>query len=177
MKNILVAGGYHVAHVLVPRLLESGYKVRYYDQFFFGKDSFLSNNANLEIIDADLRDSASFSNACKGMDVVLWLSDIDSINYKELAYASGVKKVINHTEHAHLTSSTNRLILSGSERQPMITSDYKAYLVASKLSPILVPQQMMINGYSPRTKLSITELKETNGNTEQKPLIKKGFLL
>jgi len=68
-------------------------------------------------------------------------------------------------------------ILSGSERQPMITSDYEAYLVASKLSPILVPQQMMINGYSPRTRLDMNELRDTNDNTEPKTLIKKGFLL
>ena len=174
---------------LIPKLLENGCKVRYYDQFFFGidNDSLPSNNPNLEIINADPRDSSSFSNACKGMDVVLWLSHVDSINYRELAYAeSSVKKVMDiyaleqlslqAIKNATLASSASSLsILSGSERQPMITSDYDAYLVASRFCPIFALAS--INGYSPRTRLSMTELRDTNGNAEPKPLIRRGFLL
>jgi hypothetical protein len=64
-------------------------------------DELQLNNPNLEIINADLRDSTSFSEACKEIDVVLCLSHVDSnANYTwlvKLAKASNVKYFAYHS--------------------------------------------------------------------------------
>ena len=56
--NILVTGGGgYIGSVLVPRLLEEGFKVTVLDRFFFGKESLqpLSKNKSLKIIQDDVR--------------------------------------------------------------------------------------------------------------------------
>ena len=56
-KTILVTGGAgYVGSVLVPALLENGYRVKCLDRFFFGDDHLVSlKNENLELIYDDIR--------------------------------------------------------------------------------------------------------------------------
>ena len=56
-KTVLVTGGAgYVGSVLVPKLLENGYRVKCLDRFFFGDDYLISlKNENLELIYDDIR--------------------------------------------------------------------------------------------------------------------------
>ncbi len=95
MKNILVTGGAgYVGNILVPRLLAKGYKVRVYDILYFGKETLPLNHPNLEVIEADIRDTATFAKACQGMDVVLHLACISNDPSFELD--GGLSKTINY---------------------------------------------------------------------------------
>ncbi len=59
-KRILVTGGSgYKGHVLVPKLLEKGYKVLVLDTFWFG--NYLTPNKNLECINFDIRNISEFN--------------------------------------------------------------------------------------------------------------------
>jgi nucleoside-diphosphate-sugar epimerase len=76
--NVLVPGGAgYIGAMLVPWLLVDGHKVTAYDTFWFGPAG-LSDNGNLTVIKADLRDEERFSAACKGMDAVIYLASLSS---------------------------------------------------------------------------------------------------
>lgn len=54
---ILVAGGAgYIGSVLVPRLLERGYRVRILDRLYFGEDSLASFRDRVELVVADVRE-------------------------------------------------------------------------------------------------------------------------
>jgi len=152
MKNILLIGGAgYVGNVLVPRLLNDGYKVRVYDLLFFGHGTLPLKNPNLEVIEGDIRDTEHFVEACNGIDVVLYLGNLNNYttNYEEIAKIakeSGVKSFIYHSSDS-IANTTS----------PQVRA---AALFSSG-----------INGYSPRTRLSSTELIETKSNSKPKPSI------
>ena len=53
MKSVLVTGaGGYIGSVLVPKLLEKGYRVKAIDRFFFGKDK-PKPHENLYIVQED----------------------------------------------------------------------------------------------------------------------------
>lgn len=78
-KNVLVTGatGY-VGSLLVPQLLEAGYKVTAFDIMYFGDHFLPKNNPNLKVTKGDIRDTAKLAEACKGMDVVISLACISN---------------------------------------------------------------------------------------------------
>ena len=72
MKSVLVTGGAgYVGAVLVPKLLESGYRVRILDLFLFGEGVLPLGNPALECVKADLRDPAAVEQAVTGVDAVI----------------------------------------------------------------------------------------------------------
>ncbi len=76
-KKILITGGAgYVGHVLAPQLLNAGYDVLVYDMLFFENN--LKAHPNLEIIQADIRDTDRFGKACEGVDTVLHLACISN---------------------------------------------------------------------------------------------------
>ena len=78
-KNILVTGGAgYVGSLLVPQLLEAGYKVTVYDIMFFGNQFLPRDNPNLRIIDGDIRDTAKFAATVAGHDAVVNLACISN---------------------------------------------------------------------------------------------------
>ncbi len=78
-KNILVTGGAgYVGSLLVPQLLDAGYKVGVYDIMYFGDDFLPKNNPNLTLIKGDLRDTAKLAQALKGADAVISLACISN---------------------------------------------------------------------------------------------------
>ena len=57
-KVLVIGGGGYVGAVLVPKLLKSGYKVKVYDLFIYGKEVFdtVKDDPNLELVQGDVRD-------------------------------------------------------------------------------------------------------------------------
>ena len=95
MENILITGGAgYVGNVLVPKLLEKGYKITVYDILFFGKDTLPINHPNLSIIKGDVRDIQLFKKIVIGMDAVLHLACISNDPSFELD--ESLSKTINY---------------------------------------------------------------------------------
>lgn len=77
--NVLVTGGAgYVGSVLVPKLLEKGYKVRVVDNMMYGVPSLLPCfiNPNFEFIRGDVRDEKVMREALEGADVIIHLAAI-----------------------------------------------------------------------------------------------------
>ena len=78
-KNILVTGGAgYVGSLLVPQLIDAGYKVTVYDIMYFGQDFLPKNCADLRVIDGDIRDTARLAKALQGIDAVIGLACISN---------------------------------------------------------------------------------------------------
>jgi nucleoside-diphosphate-sugar epimerase len=78
-KNVLVTGGAgYVGSLLVPQLLELGYKVTAYDMMYFGDHFLPKGNPDLKVVKGDIRDAAKLAQECKGVDVVINLACISN---------------------------------------------------------------------------------------------------
>jgi nucleoside-diphosphate-sugar epimerase len=76
-QRILVAGGAgYIGSVLVPRLLERGYRVRVLDRLYFGRDSLAAVEDRIELVVADVRDIPS--SALDDVDGVINLSGLSN---------------------------------------------------------------------------------------------------
>lgn len=80
-KHILVTGGAgYVGSRLVPKLLDSGYKVTVLDLYIYGKEVFgeYHKNTNLTEVCGDIRNTETVKNAMKGCDAVIHLACISN---------------------------------------------------------------------------------------------------
>jgi nucleoside-diphosphate-sugar epimerase len=74
---ILVAGGAgYVGCILVPRLLERGYRVRVLDRLYFGEDALADFGDRIELVVADVRDVPG--DALDGVDGVINLAGLSN---------------------------------------------------------------------------------------------------
>ena len=79
-KHVLVTGGAgYVGSVLIPKLLNKGYKVTVLDLYLYG-DVFAEygNNPALREVKGDLRDPAVVKKALEGADAVIHLACISN---------------------------------------------------------------------------------------------------
>ena len=78
MKRILITGGAgYVGCVLVPRLLDAGYRVVVYDVLYYGADG-LPDHSGLTVIEGDIRDTDRLSEALRDTDAVIHLACISN---------------------------------------------------------------------------------------------------
>jgi nucleoside-diphosphate-sugar epimerase len=76
-QTILVAGGAgYIGCVLVPRLLERGYRVRLLDRLYFGEEPMAAFRERIELVTADVRDIPD--SALDGIDGVINLSGLSN---------------------------------------------------------------------------------------------------
>jgi nucleoside-diphosphate-sugar epimerase len=78
-NNVLVTGGAgYCGSLLVPQLLDQGYRVTVYDTMFFG-DAFLpKENPNLRVVKGDIRDTAHLAATTAGHDAFVSLACISN---------------------------------------------------------------------------------------------------
>jgi nucleoside-diphosphate-sugar epimerase len=77
MRKVLISGGAgYVGTLLTPQLLAAGYSVTVYDIMYYG--CHLQPQPRLTIIEGDIRDTAGFRDACRGIDAVIHLACISN---------------------------------------------------------------------------------------------------
>ena len=181
MRNVLISGGAgYVGTLLTPQLLAAGYNVTVYDIMYYGCE--LKPQPRLKIIEGDIRETAKFRDASRGVDAVIQLACIsndagfelderlsEEINYKcfepmvVAAEEQGVKRFI------YASSSS----VYGYSEAPRVTEEHP--LVPLTLynkfkglcEPLLFKHQSKdfvcvtirpatICGYSPRMRLDLS---------------------
>ena len=79
MNNILVTGGAgYCGSVLVPDLLNKGYKVKVLDTLYFGNPFSRIKNNNLKVIKGDIRDLDILNKSFKDVDIIIHLACISN---------------------------------------------------------------------------------------------------
>ena len=184
-ETVLVpGGGGYVGAVLVPRLLEEGYRVRVFDLFIYGEGvlAAVRGNPRLELHRGDVRDLAAVKRALRGTDAVIHLACISNDPSVELD--PELSKSVNldsfgPTVKAAKEAGVRRFIFASSgsvygvsdspqvtEEHPLVpVSLYNKYKAACE--PLLFAEQApgfttvavrpaTICGYSPRQRLDLT---------------------
>jgi nucleoside-diphosphate-sugar epimerase len=78
-ESVFVTGGAgYCGSLLVPQLLDRGYRVTVYDWCYFGDEFLPKNNPRLKVIKGDIRDAAALAQAVKGHDAVVSLACISN---------------------------------------------------------------------------------------------------
>lgn len=181
LQQVLVTGGAgYVGSALVPKLLDAGYRVRVLDLFLYG--DVLPEHANLDVVQADLREIAAVRQCVAGCEAVVHLACISndpsfelnprlgkSINYDafrplvEAARDAGVRRFI------YASSSS----VYGVKREPDVTenlpteplTDYSKYKAlcegvlreyqADDFTTVTL-RPATVCGYAPRLRLDLT---------------------
>jgi nucleoside-diphosphate-sugar epimerase len=185
IKQVLVTGGAgYVGSVLIPNLLDKGYRVKVLDLFLFGDNVLdaVKNRPQLEQIKGDIRDQSVLRKALRGCDAVIHLACISndpsfelnpalsrSINFDafeplvRISKESGVVRFIYaSTSSVYGVSEAENV----TEDHPLVPlTDYNKY--KGLCEPILLKHQSddfttvvirpaTVCGYSPRQRLDLT---------------------
>lgn len=182
MNQVLVTGGAgYVGAVLVPRLLEEGYRVNVLDWFLFG-EHVLEKHPHLAQMKGDIRDDQLVAYSLRGCDAVIHLASISNDPSYELNPALG--KSINYDATCRLVDSAKqsgvkRFVFASSssvygvKAEPEVTEElllepltdysrYKAeaekYILAVGNSDftVLILRPATVCGWSPRMRLDLT---------------------
>lgn len=185
MKTILVAGGAgYVGSVLVPKLLDAGYRVKVLDLYLYGTHALhaVRGNPNLEEIRGDLRDRRLLERTLPGNDAVIHLACISndpsfeldrelgkSINYDafvplvDISRDSGVRRFIYASSSSVYGVKHQEDVTEDMSLEPL--TDYSRYkalceeVLLKKRAPgftTLVLRPATVCGYSPRLRLDLT---------------------
>src|SRR5262249_48134527 len=78
-KHVLVTGGTgYVGSLLVPQLLDLGYRVSVYDTNYFGDEKLFKAGPNLKCVKGDIRDTDRLFESMAGVDAVIHLACISN---------------------------------------------------------------------------------------------------
>ncbi len=185
IKNVLVTGGAgYVGSVLIPKLLNKGYKVKVLDLYIYGDNVLdsVKDNPNLKQIKGDIRDTGLLKRELDGVDAVIHLACISndpsyeldpelgkSINYDaflslaDISKKSGVKRFIYASSSSVYGIKEEDNVTEELPLEPLTDySKYKAlcedYLLKqrSKGFVVLVLRPATVCGYSPRLRLDLS---------------------
>lgn len=185
IKNVLVTGGAgYVGSVLVPKLLEKGYRVTVIDLYIYGEDVLdsVKDNPNLKQVKGDIRDKALLDRELFGIDAVIHLACISndpsfeldpnlsrSINYDatlglvDLAKQKHVKRFIFASSSSVYGVKEEENVTEELSLEPLTDySKYKALCEEYMLEKhdenfaVLVLRPATVCGYSPRQRLDLT---------------------
>ncbi len=185
IQEVLVTGGAgYVGAVLVPKLLQAGYRVKVIDLYIYGEDVLKSvkNHPHLEEIKGDIRDRSLLEKILPGCDAVIHLACISndpsfelnpelgkSINYDafidlvDVAKNSGVKRFIYASSSSVYGIKETENVTEELALQPLTDySKYKALCEEVLLSKrekgfvTLILRPATVCGYSPRLRLDLT---------------------
>jgi nucleoside-diphosphate-sugar epimerase len=180
MERVLVTGaGGYIGCVLVPMLLDKGYKVRALDRYFFGEE-LLPSNQNLETVKEDIRrirpehfanidyviDLAALSNDPSGelFEMATWqINHIARVNVANLAKQCGVRKYILPSSCSIYGYQEEGVIANENSDTNPLTTYAKANLraesgcmaLASDDFCVTVIRQATVYGYSPRMRFDL----------------------
>jgi nucleoside-diphosphate-sugar epimerase len=185
IRQILVTGGAgYMGSVLVPKLLDKGYRVKVLDLYIYGDhvlDS-VKDHPNLEQIKGDIRDRKLLQRVLPGCDAVVHLAcisndpsfDLDpelgkSINYDaffglvDVSKDSGVRRFIYASTSSVYGVKEEENVTEDLPLQPLTDySKYKALceeVLLKKRGPgfvTLILRPATVCGYSPRLRLDLT---------------------
>jgi nucleoside-diphosphate-sugar epimerase len=185
VKNVLVTGGAgYVGAVLVPRLLERGYRVKVLDLYMYGDDVLgaVAGDPNLEQVKGDIRDRKLLERIMPGTDAVIHLACISndpsfeldpdlgrSINYDAfldlvaVAKDSGVQRFIYASSSSVYGVKSDENVTEDLPLEPLTDySKYKALceeVLLKAQAPgftTVVLRPATVCGYSPRLRLDLT---------------------
>lgn len=185
IQTVYVTGGAgYVGSVLVPLLLDAGYKVRVLDLFLYGEHVFdaVKDNPNLELFKGDMRDQALLRKSIPGSDAVIHLACISNdpsfeldpslgrtINYEafmplvDISKENGVRRFIYASSSSVYGIKEERNVTEDLERQPL--TDYSKFkaLCEDELEKRRAPgfttltlRPATVCGYSPRLRLDLS---------------------
>jgi len=184
IKKVLVTGGAgYVGSVLIPKLLQAGYKVKVLDLYIYGEDVLdtVKDNPNLEQIKGDMRDRSLLDKIVPGCDAVIHLACISndpsfelnpelgkSINYDAFVDLVDISKKNQVSRFVYASSSS----VYGIKEEDNVTEDlplepltdyskYKAMcedVLQKEREPgfvTLTIRPATVCGYSPRLRLDL----------------------
>lgn len=185
IKEVLVTGGAgYIGSVLVPKLLNQGYKVKVVDLYIYGEDVLdaVNKHPNLRQIKGDIRSKELLVRELKDVDAVIHLACISndpsyeldpilgkSINYDafihlvDISKKSGVKRFIYASSSSVYGIKNEDFVTEDLPLEPLTDySKYKAlcedYLLKQR-SPrfvVLILRPATVCGYSPRLRLDLS---------------------
>ncbi len=185
IKKVLVTGGAgYVGSVLVPKLLDRGYRVKVLDLYIYGENVLdaVKDNPNLEQIKGDIRDRALLEKVIPGTDALIHLACISndpsfeldpqlgkSINYDaflglvDVAKHCGVKRFIYASTSSVYGIKEEENVTEDLKLEPLTDySKYKALceeVLLKEQSPdftVVIIRPATVCGYSPRLRLDLT---------------------
>jgi nucleoside-diphosphate-sugar epimerase len=185
IDTVLVTGGAgYVGAVLVPKLLDKGYRVKVLDLYIYGEHVLdaVKDNPHLEQIKGDIRDRALLERVIPGCDAVIHLACISndpsfeldpalgrSINYDaffalvDMSKTSGVHRFIYASSSSVYGIKEEENVTEDLPLQPLTDySKYKAMCEEVLLKArepgfvVLVVRPSTVCGYSPRLRLDLT---------------------
>jgi nucleoside-diphosphate-sugar epimerase len=183
-KVFVPGGAGYVGAVLVPALLEAGYKVRVLDLYLYGREPLagVRGHKNLEEVQGDIRDLAAVRDAVRGCDSVIHLACISNDPSVELDPA--LSQSVNFDSFGPLVKAckeagVRRFVFASSgsvygvSESPDVTEEHPLVPVSlynkfkAKCEPVLLAEETTnfvpvivrpatICGYSPRQRLDLT---------------------
>jgi nucleoside-diphosphate-sugar epimerase len=198
-QSVLVTGGAgYVGAVLVPKLLDKGYRVKVIDLYFFGEDvlNAVKGHPRLQEVKGDIRDRALLEGELPGADVIIHLACISndpsyelnpalskSINYDafvdlvEISKQAGVRRFIYASSSSVYGIKDELEVTEDLPLAPLTDySKYKAkceeYLDGAARDDFIVTtiRPATVCGYSPRQRLDLTVNILTNQAVNRKKI-------
>ena len=185
INTVLVTGGAgYVGSLLVPKLLNAGYRVKVLDLYLFGEDVLNGVKPNFKLIEikGDIRNKRLLTDAISGCDAVIHLACISndpsfeldpalgkSINYDaffpmvEIAKQKGVKQFIYASSSSVYGIKEEREVTEDLPLEPL--TDYSKYKAlcekvlmehATDDFIVTIVRPATVCGYSPRLRLDLT---------------------